>query len=111
MAVTDDCLQRVLFLYLNAYIKQLTQKIVCQSFHSVEERFCTWLLMLDRKNRGGGLSLTQEKISKLLAVHRPSVTNIALKLRNNKLISYTRGRVHILKREKIQDLACSCHAF
>src|SRR3954470_22768189 len=38
-------LHRVLLHYTNALLIQIAQTAVCNKFHSVEERFCRWLLM------------------------------------------------------------------
>ncbi|HEY2866888.1 MAG TPA: Crp/Fnr family transcriptional regulator, partial [Pyrinomonadaceae bacterium] len=63
--------------YIQSYIRQISQKVACNAHHSVEERFCTWLLMLQDRCPRGRLKLTQEHIARVLGVYRPSVTCIA----------------------------------
>jgi CRP-like cAMP-binding protein len=103
--------QTLIFDYINKYINQISQRAICNSYHIIEARFCTWLLMLvERSNSRNKLLLTQEQISRYLGVHRPSVTHIAQTLRKNKIINYVRGEISILDRQKLENSACSCYA-
>ncbi len=103
-------LHKVFFEYLNAYIKQVSQKVVCNQHHLTEERFSTWLLMIDDRCRINKLALTHEQIAHFLGVHRPSVTFIAQNLRDKKIINYSRGQISILNRQKLENSACECYA-
>lgn len=94
--------------YTNYYIEQLSQRIVCNYFHQVKERFCSWLLMLQDRREENKFSFTQEGIARLLGVHRPSLSCVAKELQQSKLISYSRGQITILDREKLETSACSC---
>jgi CRP-like cAMP-binding protein len=106
----DSLLQMTFFEHINAYIKRLTQRVVCYSYHSVEERFCAWLLMLHRLKPDVSLALTQDKMARSIGVHRPSLTNIALLLREKKIIAYTRGRLIITNPRELKKYACICHS-
>jgi len=103
-------LQTSLLEYLNLYIKQISQRVVCNNHHLIEERFCTWLLMLDDRCCKNRLILTHEQIAQLLGVHRPSVTCIAQDLRSKEIINYIRGRISILNRKKLEASACECYS-
>lgn len=103
-------LQTSLLEYLDFYIKQISQRVVCNNHHLVEERFSTWLLMLDDRCGKNKLVLTHEQIAHLLGVHRPSVTCIAQVFRHKEIISYIRGQVSILNRRKLEDSACECYS-
>lgn len=91
------------------YIRQISQKAVCNMYHSVEERFCTWLLMVRNRSGSSELKLTHEQIARILGVYRPSVTCIALDMRKKKLIDYSRGRISIRNRDQMRDHACNCY--
>jgi CRP-like cAMP-binding protein len=94
--------------YVSQYIRQLTQRIICNCYHQIRERFCSWLLMLqDRK--GDKLFLTQDQMARLIGVQRPSLSLIAKEFRDKKIISYTRGRIELLDREELIKGACSCY--
>src|SRR5215470_2907969 len=95
--------------YLENYIRQISQKAVCNMYHSVEKRFCTWLLMLQDRSRRKVLKLTHEQIARTLGVYRPSITCVALDMRKNGLIDYSRGGIAIRERGKIENMACGCY--
>jgi len=95
---------------IQAYIKQLSQKVACNAHHSVEERFSVWLLMLQDRCNVNRLKLTQEQIARVLGVYRPSVTCIAQSLRDAGLIDYVRGNIVILDREALRERGCACYS-
>lgn len=95
--------------HIQSYIRQISQKVACNAHHSVEERFCAWLLMLQDRGSRGRLKLTQEHIARVLGVYRPSVTCIAQQLRDLGVIDYVRGSIIILDREKLRQRSCACY--
>ena len=103
-------LQRWLHDQINAYIKQISQKVICNTHHAVEERFCTWLLMLHDRSRKSKFSLTQEYIAGVLGVYRPSVTCMAKSLREKNVIDYVRGQIFIVDKHKLKKMSCSCYS-
>jgi len=104
----DPRLQITLHNYLNGQIKQLSQRVVCNTFHSVEQRFCSWLLALQGRSHRDRFKITHEHVARVLGVHRPSVTCIAQGLRDRKLIDYGRARLVICDKPGIERLACRC---
>jgi CRP-like cAMP-binding protein len=95
--------------YINIYIGQISQRVICNSYHTVEQRFCSWLLMLHDRNKNPRVPLTQEQIARFLGVHRPSITQIAQVLRRKKIINYLRGKISIVDRPKLENTACECY--
>lgn len=95
--------------FVNSYIKQISQKAICNMYHSVKERLCTWLLMVQDRCGRNTLNLTHEQIARTLGVYRPSITCIAQELRQMKLINYSRGGILIRNRERIEQSACTCY--
>lgn len=102
--------QKTIFEYIGEYITQISQRSVCNSYHHIEQRFCSWLLMLQDRKRSNKLQLTQEQISRSLGVHRPSLTHIAQSLREKGIINYMRGKIYILDQTELQRYACSCYS-
>ena len=102
-------LQRWLHDQINAYIKQISQKVICNTHHAVEERFSTWLLMLQDRSKKSKFNLTQEYIAGVLGVYRPSVTCMAKSLREKNAIDYVRGQVFITDRQKLKKMSCACY--
>lgn len=108
--MADPRLQLILHNYINVQIKQLSQRVVCNTFHSVEQRFCSWLLNLQRRSLRDRFKITHEHVARVLGVHRPSVTCIAQVLRDKKLIDYGRARLVICDSPGLERLACRCGA-
>ena len=106
--MSDPRLQTTLHNYINGQIKQLSQRVVCNTFHSVEQRFCSWLLTLHKRSRREKFKLTHEHVARVLGVHRPSVTCIAQTLRERKLIDYGRARLVISNKSGLENIACKC---
>lgn len=67
-------MQMLLLDCVNRHINQITQRLVCKSFHLLEKRLCGWLLMLRDRAKKNRLKLTQENIALLLGANRPSIT-------------------------------------
>jgi CRP-like cAMP-binding protein len=105
----DAFLQKTVFQYIGKYVEQISQRAVCKSFHTLEQRFCGWLLMLQDRKKSSRLPLTHEQIARLLGVHRPSVTLAAQELRKHKIIDYLRGNIIINNRTELERIACDCY--
>lgn len=96
--------------YTHTLLTQITQSAVCNRFHTVEERLCRWLLISRDRAPGDTLHLTQEFLSYMLGVPRTSVTAVAGRLQRAGLITYSRGRIHILDRRGLEAVSCECYA-
>ena len=54
--------------------------------------------------------MTQELIANMLGVRREGVTEAAGKLQALDVIRYSRGRIVVLDRDKLEALCCECYA-
>jgi CRP-like cAMP-binding protein len=81
----------------------------CNRLHDVEERLARWIVMSQDRILLDTLPLTQEFLGQMLGTRRSSVTVSAGVLQKAGLISYTRGSVTILDRQKLEDAACDCY--
>jgi CRP-like cAMP-binding protein len=88
---------------------QTTQIAACNRLHDVEERLARWILMTDDRILTNSLPLTQEFLGQMLGTRRSSVTVSAGILQKAGLISYTRGSVTVLDRQKLEEAACDCY--
>ncbi|MDQ6786729.1 MAG: Crp/Fnr family transcriptional regulator [Acidobacteriota bacterium] len=104
-----ETLQMLLLNYLNQYTMQISNRVICNNYHLLEKRFCSWLLMLCDRHGSDTLTLTHSQIAGYLGVHRPSFTHVAKKLREKKIIDYCRGNLSILKRSELLRHACECY--
>jgi CRP-like cAMP-binding protein len=101
--------QRSILNYAHARLQQVSQRAVCNSRHRLEERLCTWLLMIDDRTNDSHLPLTHEAISQHLGTRRAGVTNFCNVLRDNGVIAYHRALITILDRDALQKSACECY--
>jgi len=106
---TNTNLRLGLSRFVDLYIRQISQKAICNMYHSVKERLCTWLLMVQDRCGRATLNLTHEQIARTLGVYRPSITCIAQELRRARLINYSRGGISICDRKRIEQAACTCY--
>lgn len=102
-------LQQALLTHAAARLAQLSQRAVCSGRHKVGERLCCWLLMLHDRAGEDQLQLTHELIASHLGVRRAGITVAANGLRDGGMISYGRGRVRILDRQRLEAAACECY--
>lgn len=109
MLRVDPELAKIFAPHLDHYIRQISQRAICNMYHSVKERLCTWLLLVQDRCGKKTLKLTHEQIARILGVYRPSVTCIALEMRKDNLIDYSRGGLSIRDRNKMEDTACDCY--
>ena len=101
--------QRLLLRYTQALITQISQTAVCNRLHSVEQQLCRWLLLSHDRLNTDELIMTQELIADMLGVRREGVTVAAGHLQDIEAISYVRGHIQILNRQKLEDTACECY--
>ncbi len=110
-ALADSATLRTVMLhYVHALFNQISQSAACNSFHTVEQRCCRWLLMTHDRVQSDRFILTQEFLGMMLGVRRTSITLTAKQLKQQKLIDYSRGHVHILDRPGLEQLSCECYA-
>jgi CRP-like cAMP-binding protein len=93
----------------DALFGHATQSVACNALHSVEARFCRWLLSCHDRIDSNRVSLTQEFLADMLGVQRTTVTVVARTLQASGLIRYSRGVVDILDRDGLEAIACECY--
>jgi CRP-like cAMP-binding protein len=81
----------------------------CNALHSIEARFCRWLLQCADRAGGDTVVLTQESLAEMLGVRRTSVTEVASKMQNAGVITYSRGVIRILDRPALMRMSCECY--
>jgi CRP-like cAMP-binding protein len=107
---TGGELQHLLLRFTQALITQMTQTAVCNRHHAVDQQLCRWLLLSLDRLPGNELVMTQELIANMLGVRREGVTEAAGKLQEEGLIRYSRGRITVLDRRKLEARVCECYA-
>jgi CRP-like cAMP-binding protein len=103
-------LRRRLLRYTQAFYTLAAQTAACNRLHPLDGRLARWLLLCQDRTQSDHLPLTHEFMATMLGTRRAGVTEAALKLKDEGLIDYARGNVHILDREGLEQFTCECYA-
>jgi hypothetical protein len=95
--------------YLDYLLVQISYIGICNSRHSIEQRFSRWLLMTHDRIRTDALNFTQGSIATVLGTRRATISVAAAALQNAGLISYTPGMITIRSRRALEDASCDCY--
>ena len=90
-------------------LTQIAQSVACNRLHVVEQRMCRWLLITHDRTGADSFPLTQDFLSQMLGVRRPSVTVVAGALQRAGIIEYHRGRLTIRDRGRLEAASCECY--
>jgi len=105
----SDALRDVCVRYNEVMLTQARVTAACNALHQIEERFCRWLLQSADRAASDTVALTQELLAEMLGVRRTSVTDVARKMQDRGIITYSRGVIRILDREALERLSCECY--
>jgi CRP-like cAMP-binding protein len=100
----------ILLRYTQSLLTQMFQTAVCNRHHSLEQQLCRWLLLSLDRLPSNELIMTQELIANMLGVRREGVTEAAGKLQALEIIRYSRGKITVLDRPRLEGMSCECYA-
>jgi CRP-like cAMP-binding protein len=101
--------RRLLLRFAQTFSDQVSQSVACNRLHTVDERCARWLLMTLDRVHGESFALTHEFLSLMLGVRRAGVTVAMGTLQGAQIIRYTRGRVTVLDRPRLEEASCGCY--
>lgn len=106
-----DCepMLQELLRYTQVLFTHMAQTSACHRHHALAPQLCRWLLQHLDRQASDDMRITQERIAGMLGVRRESVTEVALQLRREGLISYTRGHIRVLDRHGLERQSCECY--
>lgn len=104
-----EALSGLLLRYTQALMRHSERLTACNTWHTVEQRLCRWLLLAHDRVRADQFEVTQEFLSQMLGAHRQSVTLAARNLQNAGLIRYSRGKLRIPDRDGLELASCECY--
>jgi CRP-like cAMP-binding protein len=96
--------------YTSVFLDMVTQNLVCNRLHPIEQRLAKWLLMMRDRVSSDDLHLTQEFLSYMLGVHRPGVSIAVTALESDGLIRHRRNWIELRDRPGIAARSCECYA-
>jgi len=103
-------LLNVLLRYTQSLITQMAQTAVCNRHHALDQQLCRWLLLSLDRLESNELRVTQELIANMIGVRREGVTEAAGRLQKLGVIRYSRGKITVLDRPRLEALSCECYA-
>ena len=103
-------MMRLMLLYTQALLTQMSQTAVCNRHHSVEQQLCRWLLSTLNRLPSNELTMTQELIASMIGVRREGITEAAGHLQQSGFIRYRRGHITVLDRSGLESRVCECYA-
>jgi len=105
---TSDIVQRGLMRAYRELFTQICQRSVCNVRHTLLQRLCVWLLMIQDRIGTPELPFTQEEIANRISVRRAGISVAASMLQSLEAISYRRGKIVITDSSLLQHVACEC---
>ena len=107
----EQCSQfRALLLkFTHANLMQISQTALCNRLHDVKQRLVRWILMSHDRSDSDVLPLRQELLAIMLGVHRPTVSTVAVQLKDKGYINYSRGVITVLDRKVLEAICCDCY--
>ena len=106
---SSESMRQGLNRYLYALLAQFALTAACTRYHLIEARLARWLLMTSDRAHSARFQLTHEFLADMLGVRRVGVTKAAGSLQRRRLISYQRGNITILDRQRLEMASCGCY--
>jgi CRP-like cAMP-binding protein len=95
--------------YVQAQFLQAAQSAGCNAKHTVDQRLARWLLICADRAHKQDFLMSQEYLADMLGSTRPTVSYAAGILKQEGLIDYSRGRMHILDTPGLENKSCECY--
>ena len=102
-------LQHLLIRYTKVLIMQASQTVICNRYHSIEQKLCRWLLLNYDHISLNNSAVTLELLASSLGVRREVLSESLRKMREAGLISYYGGQIAVLNRQNLENQACECY--
>jgi CRP-like cAMP-binding protein len=103
-------LRKHILLYAREFMLQIAGTALANGKYTIEERLARWLLLCRDRLDGDEIPLTHDFISLLMGVTRPGVTIALNTLERANLVRSARGRITILDRAKLEEIAGEAYA-
>lgn len=100
---------RLMLLYTQALLTQMTQTAACNRHHTLNQQFSRWLLLSFDRLCGTEMVMTQKLIAKMLGVPSDEVIAPAKALCAAGAITYRDGRITLLDRAALEKTSCECY--
>ena len=99
----------LLLMYTSVYVDIVTQNVVCNRLHSIEQRLAKWLLVMRDRAGAARLSLTHEFLAQMLGVRRSGVSVTVAALTMDALIEHGRSEIVLRDPAGLEERSCDCY--
>jgi len=104
-------LQRLLLHYTRTLLAVISQSVACSQHHDLLQRLARWILTMNDYAGTREFLMIQASIAAMLGVRRERITEAAGQLQSASLISYSRGRITVVDKRRLEKRACECYQF
>jgi CRP-like cAMP-binding protein len=107
---SDEAFRDLLLSFTSLFLHQVTQNLLCNRLHAIEQRLAKWLLIIRDRIDTDELHLTQDFLSHMLGVHRPGVSIAVTALENDGVIAHSRNHIRIRDHAGLLVRSCECYS-
>lgn len=95
--------------YYQSFLNEVVDSLSCTRLHSARERYCRRLLTIADRVGSDSFTVTHGLMASILGIQRSAVSNMALQLKHQGVIDYSRGALAIVDRSALERASCSCY--
>jgi len=106
----NEAFRDLLLSFTSLFLHQVTQNLLCNRLHAIEQRLAKWLLIIRDRIDTDELHLTQDFLSHMLGVHRPGVSIAVTALEADGVIGHSRNYIRIRDHKGLLARSCECYA-
>jgi CRP-like cAMP-binding protein len=96
--------------YSHARLRTLSQSVACNRLHSAQQRYARWVLTTHDRIGLDEFPITQEFLSQMLGLTRPTISLVGQALQREGFIHLAQGRLTVDDRSGLERVACECYA-
>ncbi len=96
--------------YTQARMASLSRSVACNRMHTAQQRYARWVLATLDRVGAEEFPITQDFLSQMLGVTRPTVSLVGQELQASGLIHYAQGRLTVDDRAGLERTTCECYA-
>ena len=104
-----ELFQALALRYVQAQLVHAMQSAGCNAKHHLEQRLARWLLITADRVNATSFKMSQDFLADMIGNTRSMVSRTASTLKDEGLIDYSRGVIHLLDVPGLQKRACECY--
>jgi len=100
----------LLLIHTRVLIAQMANTAACNRRHSLEQRFCRWLLSILHHHGPTRVGMTAQLLAEVLGTRCESIDPLVRQLGDDGLIGYGSHWVEVRDRARVEARTCECYA-